>query len=180
MAKDNVLDSYLLLPCCEDGAEGRKPTFSHSVAGWFEVENKPLRIDTVLFVGSRRRLRTQMLKREGIDIDKLSEGFAESFKGVSGLTFSLDRKDGSSFVVIWMPRFDWSIIDVETLCHECLHASVMVMRMSGVKSRIFTAVKDDDVDDEGLCYRQATMLTNLVKKMVGKQNRLFKKGIEGK
>ena len=188
MTKDDNLDSYLLLPCCEEGGadcgKGNgsaeiKP-FDHSLSGWFEVENKPLRINTVYFIGSPRKLKTQLKRKEGIDLGKADKKFDENFKGVSGLTFPLDRPDGSSLVMIWMPKFDWSILDFETLSHECLHASVMVMRMSGVRSKIFTANKEIDVDDEGMCYRQATMLTNLIKKMVGKQNKMFKKGIEGR
>jgi hypothetical protein len=76
-----------------------------------------------------------------------------------------------------MPKFDWSVIDIETLSHECLHAAVMVMRMSGLKPKIFTADEETEVDDEGLCYRQATMLSSLIKKMVVKQNKMFKKAI---
>lgn len=184
MTKDDNLDSYLLLPCRIDGADGGNEKngtkLNHSVSGWFEVENKPLRINTIYFIGNPRKLKTQLKRKEGIDLGKADKKFDENFKGVSGLTFPLDRPDGSSLVMIWMPKFDWSILDFETLSHECLHASVMVMRMSGVRSKIFTANKEIDVDDEGLCYRQATMLTNLIKKMVGKQNKMFKKGIEGR
>ena len=53
----------------------------------------------------------------------------------------------------------------------------MVMRMSGLRPKIFTASKDIDVDDEGLAYRQARMMAALLTKMVEKQNRLFKKDI---
>ena len=184
------LDSYLLLPCCEgcdadigdgngNGSDENKP-FDHSLSGWFEVENKPLRINTVYFIGSPRKLKTQLKSREGIDLEKVYKNFNKNFNGASGLTFPLDRPDGSSLVVIWMPKFNWSILDFETLSHECLHASVMVMRMSGVRSKILTANNDMEVDDEGLCYRQATMLTNLIKKMVGKQNKMFKKNIDGR
>ena len=190
MTKDDNLDSYLLLPCCEGSSvdcgkgngngSAKIKQLNHSLSGWFEVENKPLRINTVYFIGSPRKLKTKLKRKEGIDLGKVGKKFDENFKGVSGLTFPLDRPDGSSLVVIWMPEFNWSILDFETLSHECLHASVMVMRMSGVRSKIFTASNEIDVDDEGLCYRQATMLTNLIKKMVGKQNKMFKKGIEGK
>lgn len=177
MDKDDILDSYLLIPCREETTTKDKGVIEHSLSGWFDVENKPLRINTVYFIGSHRKLRTQLKRKEGIDIGKLDDKFDDNFNGVSGLTFPLDRPDGSSLVVIWMPKFDWSILDIETLSHECLHASVMVMRMSGVRSKIFTAKNDMEVDDEGLCYRQATMLTNLLKKMVSRQNRLFKKSI---
>lgn len=184
MTKDDNLDSYLLLPCKVDSADGGNEKngtkLNHSVSGWFEVENTPLRINTVYFIGSPRKLKTQLKKKEGIDLEKVDENFDENFEGESGLTFPLNRPDGSSLVVIWMPKFDWSILDFETLRHECLHASVMVMRMSGVRSKIFTANKEIDVDDEGLCYQHSTMLTNLIKKMIGKQNKMFKKGIEGK
>ena len=182
MARTDILDSYLLLPCRESGkgGGGKPKKMNHSISGWFEVENSPLRIDTILFVGDPKRLKTQMKRRENIDLEKSNEKYEENFKGVSGLTFPIERGDGSSMVAIWMPKFDWSILDIETLSHECLHAAVMVMRMSGVRSKIFTASKEIDVDDEGLCYRQATMLTGLLKKMVGKQNRLFRKDIEGR
>lgn len=173
MTSDDSLDSYLLMPCCEGNDEKKKNGPNHSVTGWFEVENKPLRIETVLFVGSFRRLKTQMKRKEGLEFTK--EDMKMAFSGVSGVTFPCQRSDGSSFVAIWMPKFDWSIIDIETLSHECLHAAVMVMRMSGTRAKIFTAVDEEDVDDEGLCYRQATMLTNLLKKMVAKQNRMLAK-----
>lgn len=186
MAKDYSLDSYLLLPCyeeCADSGKGRnKKKFNHSLSGWFEVENSPLRINTVFFIGTPNKLRTQLKKKEGIELEKPDDGkknFEENFKGVDGLTFMLDRPDGSSLVVIWMPKFEWSVLDIETLCHECLHASVMVMRSSGVRSKIFMADDDDEVDDEGLCYRISTMMSSLIKKMIKKQNQMFKKGIEG-
>lgn len=173
MTKDENLDLYLLIPCRDNGKE----SFSHSVQGWFEVENKPLRLNTVCFIGSPRKLKNQLKRKEGIELVGSEKKYYENFKGMSGLTFQLCRPDGSQFVMIWMPKFDWSIIDIETLSHECLHASVMIMRMSGVRSKIFTANKEIDVDDEGLCYRHATMMTSIIKKMVEKQNKMFKKGI---
>ena len=187
MAKDYSLDSYLLLPCYEECADNEKEMnkkkFNHSLSGWFEVENNPLRINTVFFIGTPNKLRTQVKRKEGIDLENPSgdkKNFEENFRGVDGLTFLLDRPDGSSLVVIWMPKFEWSVLDIETLCHECLHASVMVMRSSGVRSKIFMADEDDEVDDEGLSYRISTMMSSLIKKMIRKQNQMFKKGIEGR
>jgi hypothetical protein len=182
-SSDEILDSYLLIPCREDeSSTGRKKNCGkvHSLSGWFEIENTPLRINTVFFIGDSSKLRTQLKKRESIVIEPSENEEENLFKGVSGMTFPAERADGTSLVVIWMPKFEWSIIDIETLSHECLHASVMVMRMSGVKSKIFTAEKDSEVDDEGLCYRQATMMTSLLKKLVGKQNRQFKKSLASK
>lgn len=182
MAKEDTLDSYLLLPCREDRTDDASANsglkLEHSVCGWFEVENSPLRINTVYFIGNPKQLKNQLKRREGIDIEGAIGKFDENFKGLSGLTFPINRPDESSLVVIWMPKFDWSILDIETLSHECLHASVMVMRMSGVRSRIFTATREIDVDDEGLCYRQATMFSKLIKKMVWKQNKMFKKALK--
>lgn len=179
MAIDDNLDSYLLLPCrCEEkGAEDGSGCFDHSIFGWFEIENRPLRIDTVYFIGSRAKLKTHLKRKEGVDIGTAGKEFWDSFNGAGGLTFPCVRGDGTSLVVIWMPKFDWSVIDIETLSHECLHAAVMVMRMSGLKPKIFTADEETEVDDEGLCYRQATMLSSLIKKMVVKQNKMFKKAI---
>lgn len=183
MSLNDNLDSYLLLPCREDGGgggkrqKGKDGLFNHSVTGCFEVENKPLRINTIYFIGSPSKLKTHLKRKEGVELEE-GKNSDENFVGASGLTFPCQRADGSSFVMIWMPKFEWTVLDLETLCHECLHAAVMAMKMSGVRSKIFTAEKEEEVDDEGLCYRQATMLTNLLKKMIGKQNRMFKKSLE--
>lgn len=163
------LDSCLLIPSKADGE-----TDFPSVKGWYEIENNPLRMNTVCFVGSYRSLKAQLLKREQIDIDSFPNA-KETFRGASGLTFTCENQDGAHFIMIWMPKFSWTILDFETLAHECLHASVMVMRMSGVKSKLFTAKNENEVDDEGLAYRQSTMFSELLKMMVEKQIRKYPK-----
>ena len=170
MAKCDALEPYLLIPCRDDAADG-KATALHSTTGWFETENSPLRINTILFIGSKRRLRTQLVKREGIDIADSDGVYEECFEGVDGLTFPCERPDGSAMIVIWMPSFEWRVVDFETLSHECLHAAVMVMRMSGSKARLFSAKADSEVDDEGLCYRQSTMMSSLLAQMAAKQSK---------
>lgn len=172
MTDRNTSDSCLLIPCKADFSNSDK--FKHSVSGHFEIENTPLRINTILFIGSKRKLRNHLKSKEGIDIQQ-DPAFEESFKSASGLTFPCVDSDGASFVVVWMPRFEWSVTDLETLSHECLHASVMVMRMSGEKPRIFSSRSDVDVDDEGLAYRQSSMLASMLKELARKQQRIYRK-----
>ena len=142
--------------------------------GHFPIENTPLRIDTILSVGSKAKLRNYLKSREGVDL-KSDPAFEKAFEGVGGLTFPCTGSDVGSFVVVWMPSFDWSVRDVETLSHECLHASVMVMRMSGQKPRIFSPKDDEEVDDEGLAYRQSSMLAGMLCALAKKQQRNFRK-----
>lgn len=170
-------DNCLLIPCRREGCDENSKEFKHSVSGGFEVENSPLRINTILFVGSKNRLKTHLKSKIDVDISKDNE-FSEAFKGVSGLTFPCNDSDGVNYVVIWMPRFEWSVTDMETLSHECLHAAVMVMRMSGVKAKIFSSKNETDVDDEELAYHQSSMLAQLLKELARKQQRAYKKMIK--
>lgn len=87
-------------------------------------------------------------------------------------------EDGHSFVVIWMPSFSWTLDDFETLSHECIHASVMVMRMSGVKAKMFDAKTDEEVDDEPLAYRSSFMFSTCLTELIRKLNKIIKKRIK--
>ena len=175
MAKKVTQDGILLLPC----ADGGPKEFKHSVTCHFEIENVPLRINTLLFIGSRGRLRNHLLKTEGLDLRK-DPGFDEFFSGVSGVTFPCTDGAGCGFVVVWMPKFDWSLTDIETLSHECLHAAVMVMRMSGQKPRIFSTKDECAVDDEGLAYRQSSMLSAMLTELAKRQQKLYRKSFPAK
>ena len=172
-------DNCLLVPCKRDSVmDENLNDFKHSVSGGFEVENSPLRINTILFIGSRNRLKNHLKSKIGVDISK-DEDFAEAFSGVSGLTFPCHDTNGVGCVVVWMPRFEWSVTDLETLSHECLHAAVMVMRMSGVKAKIFSSKKDSEVDDEGLAYHQSSMMARLLKELARKQQKAYRKMLNG-
>lgn len=170
MTDRSASDSCLLIPCKVNISNSND--FNHSVCGHFEIENTPLRINTILFIGSKRKLRNYLKSKEGIDI-KQDPVFEESFNGVGGLTFPCVDADGASFVVVWMPKFEWSVTDLETLDHECLHASVMVMRMSGERPKIFSSKDDTEVDDEGLAYRQSSMFASMLKNLARKQQRMY-------
>lgn len=164
-------DACLLVPCKVD--LNKSKDFRHSVTGYFEIENSPLRINTLLFIGTKRKLKNYLKLKEGIEI-KDNAAFEETFKGASGLTFPCTNINGASFVVVWMPKFEWSLMDIETLSHECIHASVMVMRMSGERPKIFSTRNETDVDDEGLAYRQSSMFVSMLKKLAKKQQRMYR------
>ena len=169
-------DKCLLVPC---SAGGGKDAPRHSLTCHFEIENAPLRINTLFFAGTKGRLVRFLTEGAGVDLRR-DKCFEESFKGISGLTFPCTDENGAGFVVIWMPRFDWSVTDIETLSHECLHASVMVMRMSGQKPKIFSTKDDEDVDDEGLAYRQSAMFSSILKELAARQQKLFRKSARTK
>ena len=134
---------------------------------------------TLLFVGTKRRLRNFLLKAGGVDIAD-DPTYDASFVGVGGLTFPYTDSDGASTVVVWLPRFDWNLLDLETLSHECLHASVMVMRMSGEKPRIFSSRDESEVDDEGLAYRQSAMFASMLAALARKQRKSFRAALAAK
>lgn len=168
----------LLIPCTRD-CEKNSSEFKHSIVGQFCIDNKPLKIQTILSIGSVSKLRTYLKSRTGLDV-LADDELRATFNGVSGLTFPCTDVDGAAYVVIWMPKFDWSISDFETLDHETLHASVMVMWMSGVRSRIFSARKDADIDDEGLAYRKSSMFATLLKELAKRQHSMFRKSVSSK
>ena len=169
-------DNTMLVPCKMDIADKNPKGFKMSVVGGFEVENNPFRINTILFIGSKKRFRNHLKSKIGIDIfENAKYDFEDVFSGVSGLTFPCNDADGVGYVAIWMPRFGWSVTDIETLSHECLHAAVMVMRMSGIKAKIFSPKNDEGVDDEGLAYAQSQMLAALLKELARKQQKSYHK-----
>lgn len=165
MATDDILDRIILAPCKSDGDDKHTTFTIGSLTGAFRVDNKPMRIDTLLYIGEQLKLKSYLKTHEHVLMDASLD---EEFTKVSGLTFACERSNGSSFVVIWMPRFEWTSLDFETLVHECVHATIMVMKMSGVRAKIFTAENDLEVDDEGLSYGMSTMFTSLLKKMIKK------------
>lgn len=167
-------DSCLLIPCRREIGCEKKKEFNHSVSGGVEIENSPLRINTLFFIGNINRLKNHLKSKIGVDISNENE-FSDVFRGVGGLTFPCNDSDGVNYVVIWMPKFEWSLTDIETLSHECLHAAVMVMRMSGVKAKIFSSRKETEVDDEELAYHQSSMLASILKELSKKQQKTYRK-----
>ena len=170
-------DCCVLVPCSGMGRGADEPALS--VTGHFDIENAPLRINTLFFVGSKGRLVRYLSDGAGVDLKK-DPSFDESFKGICGLTFPCTDEDGAGFVVIWMPKFEWSVTDMETLSHECLHAAVMVMRMSGQRPKIFSSKEEEEVDDEGLAYRQSSMFASILKALARKQQKAYRKAVSAK
>lgn len=172
-------DDFLMIPCSRDCDQKNPKGFKHSLTAQICIENKPLKVQTILSIGKTSKLKSYLKNRLGTDVieDIESNGM---FEGVSGLTFPCFDEDGAGYVIIWMPKFDWSISDIETLDHETVHAAVMVMRMSGVRARIFSAKKDDDVDDEGFAYSKSSMLSMLLKELAKRQHAIFRKSAPSK
>lgn len=124
------------------------------------VENVPYKIDTLLYVGSERSLKRYMkasFKQSLYDVDV-------DFSSVDGLTLECNREDGSLFILVWMPVFDWTAQKMAVLVHEVIHASVMVLRESGVHSTILE--DGDDSDDEALAHTADHMTEALLDKLI--------------
>lgn len=172
-------DDFLLIPCSRECNQKNSNGFNHSLTAQICIENKPLKVQTILSIGKISKLKSYLKSRLGTDVVKDIE-LSGMFEGVSGLTFPCFDEDGAGYVVIWMPKFDWSISDIETLDHETVHATVMVMRMSGMRARIFSAKKDNDVDDEGLAYSKSSMLSMLLKELAKRQHAIFRKSATSK
>lgn len=170
MISSNQPYSCLLIPCFKENSNKKLP----KISGLFEIENKPMRINTILFIGSFDKLKKSIKNRENVNLTSLEN---ENPKKFGGITIPCEAEEGHSFVLIWMPEFDWSLEDFETLSHECLHATIMVLRMSGVKPKIFSAEDDSEVDDEIVAYTSSSMFKTLVSELTKKESKLFKKAI---
>lgn len=167
----NPIDNdFILIPCMEN-KDKKFPSIENC---YFEIENKPFRIYTVFFIGTESKLKSHLKRKENIELTGLEREEPNTF---SGITIPCTTEDGHSFVIIWLPKFEWKLDDFETLSHECLHATIMVMRMSGVKSKIFSAEDNENCDDEGVCYSQSSMFRGILSELIKRQTKLISKKI---
>ena len=137
------------------------PTPSFKGAVW--VENIPYKIDTLLYVGTAKAMKSYIKRNFHQKIDES----AVSLSSVDGLTVECERGDGSRFIMIWMPRFHWNAQNIGVLVHEIIHATVMVLKMSGVHSVILEGDSEDS-DDEALTHTADHMTEALLEKMMRK------------
>lgn len=161
----------VFIPCKQDDYS-RQITEIGST--YFSVENNPYKIYTSFFIGNKTALARELKRREKLDLNELDINDESTF---SGLTVPCTAYDGHSFVLIWLPSFKWTLEDFETLSHECLHAIIMVMRMSGVRSKIFSADDDKSCDDEGICYGQSCLFSSILNELVKRQSSRLRKKV---
>ena len=126
------------------------------------MENTPYKIDTLLYIGTEASMRRYMKKNFNQDFEDLDVDFAS----VDGLTVECSREDGSIFILIWLPSFAWTAQKLGVLAHEIIHASVMVLRSSGVHSLILE--EQTDSDDEALAHTADHMMEYLIDKLIKK------------
>lgn len=167
MSRSN--QDIVFIPCKQDDYSRR---ITSTASTYITVDNNPYRIYTSFFIGDKKTLKRELKKREHLDLDELEIDDEKTF---SGLTVPCSTNDGHSFVLIWLPSFKWTLEDFETLSHECLHAIIMVMRMSGVKSKIFSADEESDCDDEGICYGQSCLFSKILCELVKKHSTSLRK-----
>lgn len=135
------------------------PSFKGAV--W--VENVPYKIDTLLYVGSAKAMKAYIKRNFRQKIDEN----AVSLSSVDGLTVECERGDGSHFIMIWMPRFLFNAQSFGVLVHEIIHATVMVLKISGVHSVILEG-NSPESDDEALTHTADHMTEALLGKMMRK------------
>lgn len=124
----------------------------------FSVENPPYRIETLVIVSPAAECRRYMRRRCG-------RGFPQvDFGNAAGLTVPCVERNGSQTILLWMDSFDFSVEDMGTLAHECLHAAVYVLRNSGVRSVILED-NGGDSDDEALAYMVGEMHEKILREL---------------
>lgn len=141
-----------------------------SADGAFPIENAPFKIDTLLFVGSVKSLRRR-LKSDGVDTEGMD---SVDFSAMDGVTIPLRRPDGSRFVLVYLPKFDWSPSHFAVLSHEAVHAAVFVLRMSGVRNSILDGGEtEEDSDDECLAHLVDSQVCAMVDALVRRGAKRF-------
>ena len=72
--------------------------------------------------------------------------------------FYENLKNGESFTLIWMPRFNWTIENHNTLTHECSHATFKTL------DRVDIPVESGKAN-EAYCYLQAFYYSELLNQL---------------
>lgn len=139
-------------------------TKTHRIEGAIWTENHPYKIDTLLYIGSEKSVKKYLKKNFSISFDDSGIDFGS----VDGLTVDCSRGDGSSFVLIWMPVFQWTASNIAVLTHEAIHCMVMILNMSGVHSKILDAEDQSETDDEALAHSVDYLMEQLIKKLIRK------------
>ena len=134
------------------------------VCGAYLVENHPFKMDTLLYIGSERDMRRYLMRGMRSSLD----GVEVDFSSIDGVTIPCRRQDGSQFVLVYMPRFNWSSAHFAVLAHEIVHSSVFILKMSGVHNSILEGDEASDSDDECLAHLVDSQMESLVSKLVRK------------
>ena len=127
----------------------------------FFVENPPYKIDTLVYIGSSKDLLKFMYRNYGKDFLSPTIDSNIDFSTSDGITVPCRRKDGSQFILIWLNSFNFSLSDITVLAHEILHATVYVLRISGVHS-IILENNGGESDDEHLAYSLGEMFERVM------------------
>ena len=139
--------------------------------GAYLVENHPFKIDTLLFIGGEGELRNCLKRRFGAGL----EGVEVDFGAIDGVAIPCKRPDGSQFVLIYLPRFQWTASHIAVLAHEVVHSSVFILKMSGVHNSILEGCDEDDSDDECLAHLVDSQMEELLSKLASKAVRRLPK-----
>lgn len=129
--------------------------------GAYLVENHPFKIDTLLYIGDERNMRNYLKRGMRSDLD----GVEVDFSTVDGVTIPCRRPDGSQFILVYMPRFNWTASHLAVLAHEIVHSSVFILKMSGVHNSILEGDESSDSDDECLAHLVDSQMESLLSKV---------------
>lgn len=135
-----------------------------SVDGVYSVVNHPFKIDTVLYIGDAKEMAKCLKRKFGTSLD----GVDVDFRTIDGVTIPCSRRDGSQFILVYIPKFDWSAAKFAVLTHEIVHSSVFILKMSGVHNSILEGSDANDSDDECLAHLVDSQTESLVSKLVRK------------
>jgi len=149
-----------LVPTIPNASDGEFPC----VNGGFVIENPPYKIDTILYIGTPKELYMYLKSKlkVSLDLDTID------FSSASGITLPMTRKDGSSFVLIWLARMDFTPVTLSPLVHEVIHATIYILKMTGMKAKIFDTDEGEDADDEGIANAADSMFENIIDKLMRK------------
>lgn len=126
-----------------------------------EFTNPPYHINTLVFIGSPKKLIKYILKNYGSDISTLGI----DFNSVDGLTIPCTASNGSKIVIIYLPSFNFTLQDFSTLVHEIEHASVYILKFSGCHPVMFENDANEDSDDESIAYLEGNLFNKIIKKL---------------
>jgi hypothetical protein len=150
-----------MLPVLCDSDEN--PMFPDA-RGVYLIENHPFKMDTVLYIGDVAEMKAYFKKRYNITFDDVDVDFG----AIDGVTIPCSRKDGSQFIMIFIPEFDWTATKYAVLAHEIVHSSVFILKMSGVHNAILEGDNDYDSDDECLAHLVDSQMEMLTSKLICK------------
>jgi len=135
--------------------------------GVYLIENNPFKMDTILYIGDVRSMKSYFKKKFDVSFSDIDV----DFRAIDGVTIPLSRDDGSQFILIYLPVFDWTASKFAVLAHEVVHSSVYILKLSGVHNSILEGDNSKESDDECLAHLVDSQMESLCKKLICKSIR---------